>query len=98
MSSSLITLHARGAKLLSREENGMVVILGVPCVLFLLQEGPATHILQTLRRVPQFNQTHGLEKAETEKQLGEKGLRMIQRETKAASCFSPGMTIIYSKL
>lgn len=55
-----VTLHARGAKFLSCEEDGVVMILSVPCVLLLLQEGPATHILQTLRWVPQLNQTHGL--------------------------------------
>lgn len=58
----LVTLHSCGAELLPREEDSMVVIFGVPRVLLLLQEGPATHIFQTLRRVPQFNQTHGLEK------------------------------------
>lgn len=57
-----ITLHACGAKFLSCEEDGVVVILGVPCVLLLLQVGPATHILQTLRWVSQFNQTHGLQR------------------------------------
>lgn len=45
MFKSLVTLHARGAKFLSCEEDGVVVILGVPRVLLLLQEGPATHIL-----------------------------------------------------
>lgn len=55
-----ITLHARGAKFLSCEEDGVVVILSISSVLLLLQEGPATHVLQTLRWVPQFNQTHGL--------------------------------------
>lgn len=55
------TLHARGAKLLACEEDGVIMVLSVPRVLLLLQEGPATHILQTVRWVPQFNQTHGLE-------------------------------------
>lgn len=62
MLASFVTLHARGAKLLSCEEDGVVVILSVPRVLLLLQEGPATHVLQTLRWIPQFNQTHGLKR------------------------------------
>lgn len=62
-----VTLHPSGTELLPGEENGVVVILCVPCVLFLLQEGPATHVLQTLGRVPQFDQGHGLER-ETGKQ------------------------------
>lgn len=57
-----VTLHSCGAKFLSCEEDGVVVILGIPCILLLLQEGPATHILQTLRWVPHFNQTRGLER------------------------------------
>lgn len=62
MFMSLVTLHARGAEFLSREEDGVVVVLGVPCVLLLLEKSPATHILQTLRWVSQFNQAHGLER------------------------------------
>lgn len=57
-----VTLHPRGAELLPGEENGVVVILGVPRVLLLLQEGPAAHVLQTLRRVAQFDQGGGLER------------------------------------
>ena len=56
-----VTLHAGGAELLPGEEDGMVVVLSVPGVRLLLQEGPATHVLQTLGRVPQLDQTHGLE-------------------------------------
>lgn len=51
MFMGVVTLHACGTKFLSREEDGMVMILSIPCVLFLLQEGPATHILQALRWV-----------------------------------------------
>lgn len=46
-----LTLHASGAEFLPGEEDGVVVILGVSCVRLLLQEGPTTHVLQTLRRV-----------------------------------------------
>lgn len=82
---SFITLHSRGAKFLSREENGMVVILSVSCVLFLLQEGPATHIFQTLRRVPQFNETHGLERkththTHTRKRQREECVKLKQKQ------------------
>lgn len=59
---SLSTLHSRGAKFLPCEEDGVVVILGIPCVLLLLQKGPATHVLQTLGWVSKFNQAHGLER------------------------------------
>lgn len=52
---SFNTLHASGAKFLASEEDGVVMILCVPHVLFLLKESPATHVLQTLRWVPQFN-------------------------------------------
>lgn len=45
------TLHAGGAEFLPGEEDGVVVILRVSRVLFLLQEGPTTHVLQTLRWV-----------------------------------------------
>jgi len=40
----------------------MIVVFCIILVLLLLQEGPATDVLQTLRGVAQLNQTHGLAK------------------------------------
>lgn len=54
------TLHASRAKALSCEKDGMVMVFGVFWILFLLYEGPATHILQAPRWVPAFNKANGL--------------------------------------
>lgn len=54
------TLHPRGSKLLTSEKDGVVVVIFIICVLPLLFESPSTHILQTLRRVAQLNETRGL--------------------------------------
>lgn len=57
-----LTLHARWTKILPGEKDSVVVIFCMPSVRFLLQVGPATHILQALRRVPNLYQAHGLDK------------------------------------
>jgi len=55
-----LTLHARWTKILPCEEDSVVVIFCMPSVWLLLQVGPTTHVLQTLRRVANLYQTHGL--------------------------------------
>jgi len=54
------TLHPRRSKLLASEKNGVIVVIFIICVLPLLFESPSTHILQTLRRAAQLNETRGL--------------------------------------
>lgn len=54
------TLHSRGSKLLTSEKDGVIVVFFIISVLPLLFESPSTHILQTLRRVAQLNETRGL--------------------------------------
>lgn len=54
------TLHPCGSKLLTSEKDGVIVVIFIICVLPLLFESPSTHILQTLRRVAQLNETRGL--------------------------------------
>lgn len=53
-----LTLHARWTKILPCEEDSVVVIFCMPSVWLLLQVGPTTHVLQTLRRVANLYQTH----------------------------------------
>jgi len=56
------TLHPGGAKALPGQEDSMVVMLWMLWILFLLDECPATHILQASWRVATFNETDGLRK------------------------------------
>lgn len=48
----------------------MIVVLIVVGVRLLLEVGPAADILQTLRGVPNLNQAHGLQWAETHRRMG----------------------------
>lgn len=54
------TLHTRGAEVLAREEDDVVVMFSVARVLALLGVCPATHLLQAARWVPSLNQAQGL--------------------------------------
>lgn len=54
------TLHPCGSKLLTSEKDGVIMVIFIVSVLPLLFESPATHILQTLRRITQLNEAHGL--------------------------------------
>lgn len=45
----------------------MIVVLVMVGVRLLLEVGPAADILQTLRGVPNLNEAHGLQWAETQK-------------------------------
>lgn len=48
----------------------MIVVLIVVCVRLLLEVGPATDILQTLRGVPNLNEAHGLQWVERDRRMG----------------------------
>ncbi len=54
------TLHPCGSKLLTSEKDGVIMVFFIVRVLPLLFECPATHILQTLRRISQLNEACGL--------------------------------------
>lgn len=54
------TLHPSGSKLLTSEKDGVIMVFFIVSVLPLLFESPATHILQTLRRIAQLNEARGL--------------------------------------
>lgn len=54
------TLHARGPEVLPREEDGVIMVLIVLRVRLLLEVGPAAHVLQTLRGIPNLNEARGL--------------------------------------
>ncbi len=56
----IFTLHPCGSKLLTSEKDGVIMVFFIVSVLPLLFESPATHILQTLRRIAQLNEARGL--------------------------------------